>query len=290
MLNKIIDFFHHLFIPKEENNYQPKLLHLDFLSFYLIFALFLTFGYRVISRTGLDVLGFATDITVNKLYQITNQVRQKYDLPPLSYNKKLEQAAYLKAQDMFKKNYWAHYAPDGTTPWQFILTTGYRYQYAGENLAKNFLFSKDVVDAWMDSPKHRENILKKEYNEVGFAVVNGILNGEETTLVVQMFAKPEEQTAIANEENQPAPIVPAVQAEEKNLPAVSRSQQKINLAPLTYKINLVLFSLLTLALIADLYFAQRLGIFHLKRKNIFHLMFFAFIIIGLLLFTKGAII
>jgi hypothetical protein len=282
MLNKIIDFFHHLFIPKEENNYQPKLLHLDFLSFYLIFALFLTFGYRVISSTGLNVLGFATDITINKLYQLTNQTRQKYNLLPLNYSKKLEQAAYLKAQDMFKKNYWAHYAPDGTTPWQFILTTGYRYQYAGENLAKNFLFSKDVVDAWMDSPKHRENILKKEYNEVGFAVVNGILNGEETTLVVQMFAKPEE--------NQPAPIVPAVQAEEKNLPAVSRSQQKINLAPLTYKINLVLFSLLTLALIADLYFAQRLGIFHLKRKDIFHLMFFAFIIIGLLLFTKGVII
>jgi hypothetical protein len=95
---------------------------------------------------------------------------------------------------------------------------------------------------------------------------------------------------MANEENQPAPIVPAVQAEEKNLPAVSRSQPKINLAPLTYKINLVLFSLLTLALIADLYFAQRLGIFHLKRKNIFHLLFFGFIIIGLLLFTKGAII
>jgi len=290
MMNKVVNFFHHLFIPKEKNNYQPKLLHLDFLSFYLIFALFLTFGYRIISHTGLNVLGFATDITINKLYQLTNQMRQKYNLPTLNYSKKLEQAAYLKAQDMFKKNYWAHYAPDGTTPWQFILATGYRYQYAGENLAKNFLFSKDLIDAWMDSPKHRENILKKEYNEVGFAVVNGILNGEETTLVVQMFAKPEEQTAIATEEKQSTPIVPAVQAEEKNLAAVSNPRPKINLTPLTYRINLILFSLLTLALIADLYFAQKLGIFHLKRKNIFHLMFFGFIILSLVFFTKGAII
>jgi hypothetical protein len=289
MLNKIIDFFYHLFIPKEENNYQPKLLHLDFLSFYLIFALFLTFGYRFLPQKALSVLGFATDITVNKLHQLTNQTRQKHNLPPLDYNKKLEQAAYLKAQDMFKRNYWAHYAPDGTTPWQFILTSGYRYQYAGENLAKNFLFSQDVVNAWMDSPTHRENILKKEYNEVGFAVVNGILNGEETTLVVQMFAQPAE-TGSLTQEQKTAPIVPAVQAEEKNLPAVSGPQTKINLSPLTYRVNLILFSFLTLALIADLYFAQKLGIFHLKRKNIFHLMFFGFIIVGLLLFTKGSII
>jgi len=288
MMNKVVNFFHHLFIPKEENNYQPKLLHLDLLSFYLIFALFLTFSYRVINPFGLNILGFATDITINKLYQLTNQMRQKYNLPPLSYNKKLEQAAYLKAQDMFKKNYWAHYAPDGTTPWQFILATGYRYQYAGENLAKNFLFSKDVVDAWMASEKHRENILRKEYTDVGFAVVNGVLNGEQTTLVVQLFATPQETSITAQEKN--FPLAAPVEAKETQIQANNNLSPKINLTPFVFRFNLLLFSLLLIALILDLYFAHQLGLFHLKRKNVFHLTFFGFVLISILILKSGAII
>src|SRR4030065_255642 len=120
-----------------------------------------------------NILGYATDINMPALYQLVNEQRQNNNLPPLTYNEKLAQAAYGKAQDMFTKNYWAHYAPDGATPWNFILASGYQYEYAGENLAKNFLFSQNVLDAWMASPSHRENILRKDYNEVGFAIVNG---------------------------------------------------------------------------------------------------------------------
>jgi len=69
----------------------------------------------------------------------------------------------------------------------FIKSSGYTYALAGENLAKNFTDSGGVVNAWMASPTHRDNILKSGYRDVGFAIVNGVLNGEETTLVVQMF-------------------------------------------------------------------------------------------------------
>jgi hypothetical protein len=88
---------------------------------------------------------------------------------------------------MFSNNYWAHFSPQGKSPWDFIVGAGYTYTLAGENLAKNFNDSVGVVDAWMNSPSHRENLLKPGYKEIGFAVVNGTLNGEETTLVVQMF-------------------------------------------------------------------------------------------------------
>ncbi len=88
---------------------------------------------------------------------------------------------------MFAKNYWAHNSPTGGTPWDFIIGAGYHYTVAGENLAKNFSDSQSVVNAWMASPTHRANMIKPGYKEIGFAVVNGTLNGEETTLVVQMF-------------------------------------------------------------------------------------------------------
>ena len=92
---------------------------------------------------------------------------------------------------MFGENYWAHNSPSGKTPWDFIIGAGYKYLYAGENLAKNFSDSDGVVQAWMESPSHRENLMRSQYDEIGFAIVNGRLEGEETTLVVQMFGKPQ---------------------------------------------------------------------------------------------------
>ncbi len=134
-MKKITDFLHHLLIPKEENNYRAKALHTDFLTYYLVIALFLTFTFKQLGLS--NVLGFATDITVDKLYQLTNQQREKNSLPDLTYNDKLSAAAAKKAADMFAKNYWAHYGPDGETPWDFIMGSGYSYEFAGENLASD---------------------------------------------------------------------------------------------------------------------------------------------------------
>lgn len=105
-MGKMLDFIHYLFVPKETNNYRAKALHPDFLTYYLLIALFLTFIFK---QTNLqNVLGFATDISVNKLYQLTNGQREKNGLPDLAYNAKLSEAAAQKAQDMLNRNYWAH--------------------------------------------------------------------------------------------------------------------------------------------------------------------------------------
>jgi len=87
---------------------------------------------------------------------------------------------------MITNNYWVHYAPDGTTPWLFIVSSGYQYKTAGENLAKGFDTSSGVVAGWMESPTHKANVLG-DYTDVGFAVTNGILMGSETTLIVAMY-------------------------------------------------------------------------------------------------------
>jgi hypothetical protein len=67
------------------------------------------------------------------------------------------------------------------------LASGYQYTAAGENLAKDFNMSAGVVAGWMASPLHKDNILNTMYNDVGYAVVNGVLQGSETTLVVAMY-------------------------------------------------------------------------------------------------------
>jgi hypothetical protein len=127
----------------------------------------------------------------------TNQKRKENGVPPLKLNAELSAAAEKKAQDMFKDGYWAHVAPDGTEPWDFILDEGYDYIYAGENLAKNFSNSKEVVEAWFKSPSHKSNLIGANYDEVGFAVVNGVMDGYETTLVVQMFGRPRQPSMLA---------------------------------------------------------------------------------------------
>ena len=294
-MQKLIGFLHHLLVPHEGNNFRAKLLHHDFLTYYLLLAIFFTFIFRISWFS--NILGFATDITVDKLYQLTNQERQKYGLAPLNYNEKLSQAAYKKAQDMFNKNYWAHYAPDGVTPWSFILASGYRYEFAGENLAKNFLFSDGVISAWMNSPTHRDNILRKEYTDVGFAVVNGILNGEETTLVVQMFGKPLERTVTSNQSKEKNIIVsPSPNIQEKEIYpqqavlAKEVRQNKLNLSKFYLNVNLIFLTFLLLALGMDFYFAKKLGIVRFTGKNVAHFIFIIFLLISLIYLPKGRIL
>jgi uncharacterized protein YkwD len=202
----------HLFFPHESNNHRPKTLHPAAIIFYVIFLIFIQATITVFERINPNILGYASNITVNDLLTITNQKRVENKLPHLTLNTELNNAAAGKAQDMFTKNYWAHNAPDGTPPWVFVTGAGYNYLYAGENLAKDFGDSMGVVNAWMDSSTHRQNILNSKYKDIGFAVVNGKLNGEETTLVVQFFGTTAggtpQTTQVAAAVANPSPTIP----------------------------------------------------------------------------------
>jgi hypothetical protein len=296
-------FIRHLFTPQETNNFKSKALHLDSLTVYLLFVLLVTVVFKQISFGDSNVLGYATDITVSKLYELTNAERQKAGLDPLAYNDKLQTAAQKKAQHMFEKNFWAHYGPDGSTPWDFILGAGYEYKYAGENLAKNFLFSDNVVDAWMNSKGHRDNILKKEYTDVGFAIANGVLNGEPTTLVVQMFGTPLHPSDTPPSYSPPAEhSVPVVQSEQSNNvntnPAPPQPAQEapvpeqvqkpaINLLPSFSVIQIGFIVFLAFVLLLDLYFALKMDVIRISGKSIAHLMFLGFILLGSLMILRG---
>lgn len=139
---------------------------------------------------------FFADVTKADLINLLNKDRQRLGLNTLSENSNLDKAAFLKAQDMVKKGYFAHYSPDGVTPWFWFSQVGYKYNYAGENLAIGFTDSKNVHSALLNSQSHRENLLNPNYKEVGMVVLQGF--GEnESIVVVQLFANPVKNTPLA---------------------------------------------------------------------------------------------
>lgn len=210
------EFLSHLFIPRRSNGHRSRALHFSSLFFYAILLCFIHVGLNSISHHSGLILGYASNISVTDLLTDTNLKRKENGLDPLVLNSQLSQAANAKAQNMFAEQYWAHVSPTGKDPWSFIHQFGYSYLYAGENLARDFGDSKSVVDAWMNSPSHRENLLNSHFKEIGFAVVNGKYGDYETTLVVQMFGaksaavptvKTDQVQAVANVPEAVTPIV-----------------------------------------------------------------------------------
>ena len=169
----------------------------------------------------MKVLGYATSISANEVISLSNQQRANNGLGSLVYNAQLSQAAQAKAQDMLAKNYWSHYNAQGQGPAYFVSNAGYSYSIAGENLAKDFSTSNGVVNAWMNSAGHRANILNSSYIHTGVAVVNGTLQGTETTLVVAMYGAPASQPAPT-----PAPVAQAPSKPPAPTPAPVEAQQK----------------------------------------------------------------
>ncbi len=116
-----------------------------------------------------------------------NQERAKQGLSQLKESELLNQAASLKAQDMIGNNYFSHTSPKGVNPWSWLEEVGYKYKYAGENLAMDFSSAYSVHRAWMKSETHKENILSDKYDEIGVAVLEGVIENRETRVAVQFF-------------------------------------------------------------------------------------------------------
>lgn len=177
------------FIPNEENEYIPHIMRkasIAVLSFISIFVFFVgVLNVVVIQNTSL-----LSAVIPDSLIVLANNNRVQNRLNSLSPNIILEMAAQKKANDMAAKGYFAHTSPDGKSPWFWFKEVGYDFQYAGENLAVNFVDSQDVDTAWMNSPGHRANILNGKFTEIGIATAKGYYNGRETIFVVQMFGKP----------------------------------------------------------------------------------------------------
>jgi hypothetical protein len=147
--------------------------------------LFVAFNQNVQQLLAAVVSGVLSDLTNNQ--------RQNYHLTTLKISPLLDKAAQEKVNDMARRGYFSHISPDGKKPWYWLDLVGYKYRYAGENLAMDFSESEEVIKAWMDSLGHRENIVKKNYTEIGSGVATGTYQGKIVVYAVQFYASPEEK-------------------------------------------------------------------------------------------------
>lgn len=121
----------------------------------------------------------------------TNSQRANFGLSTLRQSPKLNEAARLKVSDMFARQYFDHVSPTGGDISNLAHAVSYEYLNIGENLALgNYENDQAVVQAWMDSPGHRANILNTKFTEIGVAVLRGQFEGKTTWLAVQVFARP----------------------------------------------------------------------------------------------------
>lgn len=302
MVVKVKNVLIHYFFPHESNNYKAKSLHVSSIIFYI--SLFLAFQFFLLTVKKLkpDILGYATNITIEKILSLVNQERTKADLPPLKLSSTLSTAATRKASDMFVKDYWAHVSPTGTTPWQFITSAGYDYLYAGENLAKDFATSEEAVRAWMNSPTHRANILKPEYTEIGLAVMNGKLQDGETTLVVQEFgtrvgektqyaqAYPEEALSYKTQTIKTAAGQGETLPKQAILEVAEKPMFSIHPFIFTKRFTLFFVEFLLIILFVDSIYIWRHKTARISSHSISHIIFFAALLGAIGVTSVGAIL
>jgi len=144
------------------------------------------------ASTVLQRNGFLSSVLPAILVDYANSDRVSQNVIPLRASSLLSEAAQLKAEDMAKRGYFSHAGPNGEKPWIWLDRVGYDYSTAGENLAVDFVDSKDINDAWMNSPLHKGNILKNDFQEIGVGVARGVYEGHNTIFVVQFFGSSKE--------------------------------------------------------------------------------------------------
>lgn len=122
-----------------------------------------------------------------EVLRLVNAERAKAGLPALTYNWEAARVARYKSQDMIDKGYFAHQSPTYGSPFQMMESFGLRFSAAAENIAKGQRTPAEVMNAWMNSPGHRANILSRSVTHIGVGAAKA-KNG--TLYWTQMFLKP----------------------------------------------------------------------------------------------------
>lgn len=112
-----------------------------------------------ISKLSADVSDFQQEVL-----RLVNVERAKEGLSPLEYYYPGQAAADIRAKEIDTK--FAHERPDGTRCFTALEEQNINYYSAGENIAYGFSTPEDVVNAWMNSPGHRANILSGDFNYI----------------------------------------------------------------------------------------------------------------------------
>lgn len=128
----------------------------------------------------------SSEISKSAVYSSINSYRASKSLTEIQVDPRLETSALNKAKDMVANNYFDH-----GNPWSFITSSGYKFDYASENLAVNYFTSTSLVDGWKNSTTHNLAMLDDRNQHMGFAYLCDITitQYDSTCLAVIHFAR-----------------------------------------------------------------------------------------------------
>lgn len=128
----------------------------------------------------------SSEISKSAVYSSINSYRASKGLVEIQPDSRLETSALNKAKDMVTNNYFEH-----GNPWSFITSSGYKFDYASENLAVNYFTSTSLIEGWKDSPTHNQAMLDDRNQHMGFAYLCNISisSYQNTCLAVIHFAR-----------------------------------------------------------------------------------------------------
>ena len=153
-----------------------------------IFLILLIISTQWLYLGQVNIVVAKENISSTQIFKLINKERARANVSPLTLNNKLIQAAKNKAKDLAEKKYFDHNSPEGKQFSSWIKETDYKYSFIGENLAINFQTEEAVINAWMKSSSHKENILEENFTETGIAIAT---NNEGKIIIVQIFGRPE---------------------------------------------------------------------------------------------------
>ena len=127
-----------------------------------------------------------------ELLDLTNQERKKNNVPPLKPNPTLFKVARAHSANMARKKQMNHVL-DGKTPRDRMEAAGYKASFGGENIGCGSpgWGPARMMKAWMESPRHRDNILSKNYKEIGIGIAK---DDQGQVYYTQVFASPKPES------------------------------------------------------------------------------------------------
>ncbi len=182
-----------LFIPHHGNGFHPHLFHRKRLIGYgLSLAFIKVFLVSLVLFVPMDVYSSPVFLQEEKMriIELINEKRDELGVPKVDIHDKLNRSSYAKAKDMSAESYFSHKGPNGESLKGYLDYVGYDFILAGENLAVGFYNAQDIVDAWVDSPSHYENLIEEGYQDTGLAVHSGVYKNKQTFFVVSHYGQP----------------------------------------------------------------------------------------------------
>jgi len=253
-----------IFVPHRHNKYRPWIGRIPGLLSIALVLVVLHVFINGVNTSFIKIDSSITNTKDDKLLMQINNLRSLNNVQKLKIDSRLQTAAQAKADHMISNNYWAHVAPDGTEAWNFIAAQKYLYQESAENLARGFNTASGVAEGWEASEPHRNAMLNNKYEEVGFGEAVGNLDGENTTVVVALFAKPLDGAVLTSADQSKKTL--ALQG--KSIEFVADTVEFSLLNPISLQSTLTWpgkIALIVLSLLAIIYISQHIL---LKRKAV----------------------